>query len=382
MKKSFRCSDRFISNNISNFTVEITQQCNFRCIYCCYSGSYTGMRTHTSKVMDMKTILHSIEFIKLHAHASDKIVVSFFGGEALLGLDSILIFVDNLNQFFGDRVSFDISTNGLLLTTEIIDQLMCYNIGVSVSLDGCKEIHDKYRKTISGKESYDTIVSNLKCFKERYPEEYKKRIRLLVTVGSLEDIMAMNDNYSNFKELLGDKPLFISHIYPNFSKNELYEDDFTLRKRFYDKALEHKKNGINDLYTIVLDDLLKKKDKVFSCIESCNTVNLKTCLDDMYCIFIDVEGQLYPCEKFKPCHFIGDVKTGINDKLLRKWSVIYNFRRTALCGDCQQIEYCKRCLADLKMSFSEQKQMCAIYKENLELSKTYNDKINAYETNK
>lgn len=376
MNKSFLCSDRFLHENITNFTVEITQQCNFRCSYCCYSGEYSGMRKHTNRSMGQDTILDTIRFIKSHAHKKEMIVVSFFGGEALLQLNQIIYFIEELHAFFGDRILFDVSTNGLLLTSSTIDKLLQYNVGISVSLDGCKSVHDRNRRTKEGKRTFDHIVSNLLKFKESYPNEYRNRIRLLITVGSLEDIMIINDSFAQFKELLGEKPPFISHIYPNFKTGELYDNDIETEKMFLNEAIERKKKGIYDLYTIILDDLLKKSEKKFVCDDSCEKIHLRTCLDNMYSIFIDADGHLYPCEKFGTCHFIGDVNTGINKKQLHKWSSIYNFRRSVLCEKCQILEYCTRCLADLKMSFSEQKQMCNVYKKNIELAQMCNNKLN------
>lgn len=376
MNKLFLCSDKFSCNSISNFTIEITQRCNFRCKYCCYSGNYSGMRTHSDKSMSKETIIDSIEFIKKHAHSEDQIVVSFFGGEALLEIDRIVFIIESLNAFFGERISYDVSTNGLLLTDDIIKRLLKYDIGISVSLDGCQEIHDKNRVLPSGDGTFVNVVNNLLHFKKSYAGEYSKRIRILITAGSIEDVIVMNNYFDKFEELLGDKPLFISHIYPNFKKGLLYEDDIYFKKRFLDKAVEHKKRGIYDLYTIMLDDLLKHANKRFDDDCALSRVNLHTCLNNMYSIFIDVSGNLGPCEKFDTYHYIGNVKSGINKTLLQKYAYSYCIRKNILCGSCDYIEYCKRCLADLKMSLSEQRQMCKIYQENINLAKIYKLRIN------
>lgn len=371
MSKSFLCTDRFLTDGISNFTIEITQQCNFRCSYCCYSGKYSGMRSHTNRSMKKEVIKDTIAFIERHAHKSDGITISFFGGEALLNLDNILYIVEKLSASFRERVFFDISTNGLLLTIKTVEKLLKFNIGISVSLDGSRILHDRNRKTISGEETYDRIVDNLKSFKESYPDEYHKRIRLLMTAGTLDDIKVMNESFSEIKEIMGEKPPFISHIYPNFKTKELFFDTLDAKKKFLDLAVEHKEKGIYDLYTFVLDDLIKKATKKFTCTESCSKIKLKTCLDNMYSVFVNIDGILYPCEKFDLYHTIGNVKLGVNPNYLRKWSIIYCFRRSVLCEGCQAIEYCTRCLADLKMTFAEQKKMCKEYVENIELAKVY-----------
>lgn len=376
MNRTFRSADRFIQNEITNFTIEITQKCNFRCSYCCFSGEYAHMRSHSSRSMSKDIILKSIDFIENNAHNEERISVSFFGGEALLGIKSILFIMKELNNFFGERICFDISTNGYILSPHIVDALLNYNVGVSVSLDGCKVIHDKNRRTINGSPTYDIIVSNLKNFKLRHPSEYNKRVRILITSGFLHEIKLMNEYYSELCELIGEKPLFISHIYPNFKNGVVYDDSVSEIMDFYRIAIEKRKNGISDLYTILLDDIMKKSKKKFVCNETANRINLRTCLDCLYSAFIDIDGNISPCEKFDSKHHIGDVTNGIDIRLLKKWSYIYSLRRTFLCGKCEIVEFCSRCLADLKMTSAEQRLMCEIYKKNVQVAINIKEKLN------
>ena len=225
------------------------------------------MRKHANRSMEHDTILKTIEFIKSHAHKTEVIVVSIFGGEALLQLNQIVFIVEELSAYFKDRVVFDISTNGLLLSSTIVDKLIRYKIGISVSVDGCKTIHDKNRKTIDGKGTFNHVVDNLLKFKERYPNEYQDRIRLLVTVGSIEDVIRMNEQFASFKKLLGNKPPLVSQIYPNYKKKEFHFNDAVIETEFLEKAITKKKNGVFDFYTIILDSLLKKAEKKFTCSE-------------------------------------------------------------------------------------------------------------------
>ena len=364
-----------------DFTIEITQQCNFRCNYCCFSGEYNQMRFHSDRYISQETIQKSIEFIKKSAHKKEHIVVSFYGGESLLGLNSILFIMNELYDFFGERISFDLSTNGYLLTPKTVDKLLKYDVGISVSLDGCKIIHDKNRRTINDLPTFDVVVSNLISFKRNHPEEYRKRIRLLITSGSLSDIKIMNEYYSDLKELIGEKPIFISRIYPNFNKGLIYDDNISDMIDFYESAIERKKRGISDLYTLLLDNLLKKTKKKFLCNENSNHINLKTCLDCQQRAFIDIDGNISPCEKFDSKHFIGSVRSGIDIKLLKKISYRYYFRRSFLCSECEIVEYCSRCLADLKMTFAEQKRMCDIYKKNVKIAILINKKLSSYASN-
>ena len=325
--------------------------------------------------MSRGTVLKAIEFVRSHSHTTDPISISFYGGEALLELDMIVFIMNELNKTFGNRVSYDVSTNGLLLTDNVVQTLLRYNADISVSLDGCKSIHDKNRKTIAGHPTFDTIVTNLKRFKASNPTEYNKRIRLLVTIGSLEDIITINQHAEQFKELLGEKQPFLSHILPNFNTGELYIDKPELQHEVFDIAARKKRNGIKDFYTLVYDDLLRLARRKHPSTDSGTNNNIYTCLDNMYTIFIDAKGRLKPCEKAGDKFVIGNVQNGIDLKMLRKWTFLYTLRRTLMCKQCNIIDYCSKCLTNMNYTIDEQKSICEIYKKNIELALQYQNDI-------
>ena len=51
-----------IKNRLSSITLQVTQQCNLRCEYCVYSGSYQN-RIHDNKSMDFDTAKKGIDFL-------------------------------------------------------------------------------------------------------------------------------------------------------------------------------------------------------------------------------------------------------------------------------------------------------------------------------
>ena len=62
----FTPNKSFTTNKITMFTLEMTQQCNLRCKYCCYSGEYRDRRAHNPQTMSEKTIHQVLEFIHKH----------------------------------------------------------------------------------------------------------------------------------------------------------------------------------------------------------------------------------------------------------------------------------------------------------------------------
>ena len=57
----------------------------------------------------------------------------------------------------GRKVEFSLTTNATLLSGTIIEFLVEHGIGVTVSMDGTKEMQDKFRIFSNGKGSYDII---------------------------------------------------------------------------------------------------------------------------------------------------------------------------------------------------------------------------------
>ncbi|HIE27578.1 TPA: 4Fe-4S cluster-binding domain-containing protein, partial [Candidatus Poribacteria bacterium] len=78
--------------------------------------------------------------------------IVFFGGEPLMNFDLVKHVVaysrENARKQ-GKRVKFNMTTNGTLLSDEIINYLNEESIGVLISIDGTKEIQDKQRPHIS-----------------------------------------------------------------------------------------------------------------------------------------------------------------------------------------------------------------------------------------
>lgn len=65
-----------IENNMTRLTLQVTQNCNFRCEYCVYSGSYHN-RVHNNKRMDWDTAKKALDFLYEHSKNTSEMTVSF-----------------------------------------------------------------------------------------------------------------------------------------------------------------------------------------------------------------------------------------------------------------------------------------------------------------
>jgi uncharacterized protein len=93
--------------------------------------------------------------------------IAWFGGEPLMYYrDVIEPIMDFAEDFFAiHNIYFDcgFTTNGFLLTDEIIQSLKKYTItGLQITLDGDKKVHDTVRYVSATRGSYDTIINNIR----------------------------------------------------------------------------------------------------------------------------------------------------------------------------------------------------------------------------
>jgi uncharacterized protein len=193
----------FLSKNCNQILLSVTNKCNLRCKYCCYGNAYTqrGGRQHNQNEMSLKTAeLAVMQFLNRSQFMH---VISFYGGEPLLNfklIRHVVSFSRDYAKKIGKNPFFLITTNGTLLSDEIVDFIVDNNIVVHISIDADKENHDHYR-TFSGSEcgSYDKVLSNIDQFIKRYPV-YERR-GLLITLTHplrIESIDSFLHKYASF----------------------------------------------------------------------------------------------------------------------------------------------------------------------------------------
>jgi uncharacterized protein len=95
------------------------------------------------------------------------------GGEpALLGIDFFKRVIDLQKPFAGEKtITNSLQTNGTLLTDEWCFFLKKNNFMVGISLDGPKEVHDRYRRDRKGNGSFDLVMRGLRLL-QKHKVEY------------------------------------------------------------------------------------------------------------------------------------------------------------------------------------------------------------------
>ena len=214
IKKQLRktIDDREITAKLASvlaIALSITEFCPYRCSYCIYSGDYKDERTHSSAGMDKRTALDTVDFfLKLITHPQrnrkNYFDIGLYGGEPLTAFDLVKETIQYAEEKIATKdlssrfnIGFRLTTNGYLLNDEIVDFLQARNVKVDISLDGPREEHDKFRLLAGGRPTWDTVITNIKKIKERYPTYFRDHVKFLCTLHPLHDFDKI-DKY--FKE--------------------------------------------------------------------------------------------------------------------------------------------------------------------------------------
>lgn len=167
-----------------------TIECNLRCWYC----FETHVKGRISDEIKKRIVKHVQR--KIDKNEIDSIFLDFFGGEPLLNFaedvyplaKEVQKIMENNNLQF----STFFTTNGTLIDRDIIDKLSEINPSFQITLDGCKERHDKirfYKSNTIG--SYEDIIKSIHLINTNIPKS-KMNIRINYdeqTLNGIDDIL-------------------------------------------------------------------------------------------------------------------------------------------------------------------------------------------------
>ena len=138
--------------------------CNLDCSYCFYlskekleGGPGTGRMSEALLERFVREYIAGV--------TGDEVVFSWQGGEpTLLGLDFFRKAVALQAQYAkpGQRIENDLQTNGTLLDDDWARFLKEHRFLVGLSIDGPRELHDKYRVTKRGAPTFDDVFGAAK----------------------------------------------------------------------------------------------------------------------------------------------------------------------------------------------------------------------------
>ena len=147
--------------------------CNMRCRYCFYADELDNREIRSYGKMSVDTMHTIVE--KAMEYGDYECTIAFQGGEpTLAGLDfyrDLVAYVTAHENPKKLKIHYALQTNGYLINEEWAEFLGKNHFLVGVSLDGLKEIHDRYRLDAAGKGTYQRVISAIRLL-EKHQVEY------------------------------------------------------------------------------------------------------------------------------------------------------------------------------------------------------------------
>jgi uncharacterized protein len=148
---------------ITKVELILSEGCNLACEYC-FEKHVTGARN-----MPAAVARGAIDLLVEYSREEKEINITHFGGEPLLNLPTLFAateYAEERAAATGKTVSFNITTNGLLLDDELAGRLARHGIKALLSIDGGATSHDRYRKDRSGRGTFHRAMAALKLLKK------------------------------------------------------------------------------------------------------------------------------------------------------------------------------------------------------------------------
>ncbi len=294
---------------LQTLVLNLTNQCNLSCQYCYEFGEdKVATPEGKPKFMDLETAKASVDFLLEQSAGRKGVHITFFGGETLMNfplLKNVVAYANEKAAAQGRSIDFSLTTNATLLTPTIIAFLSENRIGVTVSMDGPKEMHDKLRVFANGRGSYDIIEPRVRALIQGHRTR-PITARVTLTAG-VTDVVKI---YRHLKEDLGFHEVGFAPV--TTSPDRLYAineqgmdgvlDQFhVLANEYLEYALRGEMHG----FTNVSDTLA----------ELCQGVNKShPCGAGLGLLGVGPSGDIAPCHRFvdSDVHALGHISTGLD----------------------------------------------------------------------
>jgi uncharacterized protein len=166
-QKSSADSKKDIAPGIHVVAKPIGPLCNLNCDYCFYLEKQALFGPNEQYRMSDDVLS---AFITSYITSQPTPVVEFVwqGGEpTLLGVDFFKRVIELQKPFVRQKtISNSLQTNGTLLTDEWCAFLKKHNFMVGISIDGPKEVHNRYRRDRKGSGTFDRAIRGLKLLQK------------------------------------------------------------------------------------------------------------------------------------------------------------------------------------------------------------------------
>lgn len=294
---------------LQTMVLNLTNQCNLSCGYCYEFGEdKVATPDGKPKFMSWEVAQQSVDHLFVESAGRRAIHITFFGGETLMNfplLKQVIAYANEKAKAEGRYIDYSLTTNGTLLSPAIIEFLAENSVGVTVSMDGPKEMNDALRVFANGKGSYDVIAPKVRALLQAHKTRpIAARVTLTAQVQDVLKIFRHLKQDLGFHEVgfapVTTSPKRLYAIEPTGMDSVL--DQFRqLALEYRDYALRGEHHGFSNV-SDTLNELHQGINKSHPCGAGLGLVG------------VGPSGDIAPCHRFvdSDTHSLGHVSTGMD----------------------------------------------------------------------
>ncbi|MDD8026036.1 MAG: SPASM domain-containing protein [Acidobacteriota bacterium] len=327
---------------IVNWEIAFAQGCNLRCAYC--SSGFGQFGAASPSFMERPVWERLAGLIASESAPGGRVNLDVQGGETFLRARDFLAFVDAVRDRAGRKktsVTVQVTTNGTIFDPALRDACFERQIKVIFSLDGPASLHDRNRRTGTGKGSHRTAMAHWRSYRDLARSKKNPSLCRVQSVYTGDMDLARLEKYW----LRRGERLFQCLVQES-SRFQDAESRRALSRRRAKYLRDFRKSAMDHAAALTVPDFLSRYRGTDQLFEFWTTKFLggspSQCAAGIAAIGVDASGILYPCLALigSDRWAIGDVRTGI-DRARRERFLRARARALRPCGSCRIRDYCR-----------------------------------------
>lgn len=316
---------------LQTLVLNVTNQCNLSCKYCYEFGEdRVATPEGKPKFMSEETARAAVDFLLANSPGRRAVHLTFFGGETLMNFKVVRSTIEYARaqaHTAGKYIDFSLTTNATLLTPQVIEYLAENGVGVTISIDGPRELNDTFRVFNNGQGSYDVIAPRVKELITRHKSRpIGARVTLTSQVVDVKRIFRHLKDEIGFHEV-GFAPVTTSpvRLYAIGSDglNNVLEQFTELAHEYRDYALRDEHHGFSNV-----SDTLQELHAGISKAHPCGA--------GLGLLGIGPSGDISPCHRFVDSdkHKLGHISEGVDRTTQAEFLERGHIQRKVECHTC------------------------------------------------
>jgi len=286
------------------------------------------------------------------------------------------------HNWAGRAVVFAITTNGTLLTEPIIRFLRDHQFRLSVSLDGPKSVHDRWRVFVNQKGSFERVMKNLERVRDHDRDYFVRMVSFLGLAAPPYDLGEVSQFFSSHNLFDHCFPRQLRYGHVNVTDTDLFDGSESrlsrsaesiqlLWKQYFEYVTADKPFDREIwLAKALFDDSLPIIHNRPMCPLPKRCYPNGICVPGKRKLFVSCDGRFYMCERVGYALPVGDIGNGFDVDKINNLIAEYCSISTRECCNCWAIRLCDACFVRAqkgdRLDVLRKNELCSIYRERME----------------